>query len=233
MSVTLEGLRTKGSAIFQGPGSPQKPVHKPQGGKAPSQKSTDFLRVLLGEREGVPAAEAIRATLNEAREGGKLTQKLVSQSIKALLATPKAKGATGRIRPNRIAQKCSSCGRMVPEGEGSLSRDDASGRWIVTHVGDCPQPLPFPEGRYAIENSDGDLRFYHITDIEVAVMASDNEHPVDGRAAKAIIAKVALDPHGAAIRFGQEFGVCGVCGRGLTDPESRAQGIGPVCAKKF
>lgn len=33
--------------------------------------------------------------------------------------------------------------------------------------------------------------------------------------------------------FGQVYGVCSECGRLLTDEDSKAAGIGPVCAKKF
>lgn len=32
---------------------------------------------------------------------------------------------------------------------------------------------------------------------------------------------------------GQDTGVCQVCGRELTDPASKAKGIGPECEKKF
>ena len=46
----------------------------------------------------------------------------------------------------------------------------------------------------------------------------------------AMIAKIGQDPLGASALFGHEFKRCGVCGRGLTKDESRARGIGPVCA---
>ena len=34
-------------------------------------------------------------------------------------------------------------------------------------------------------------------------------------------------------QYGRETGNCACCGRELTDPESVARGIGPVCAEKF
>lgn len=37
----------------------------------------------------------------------------------------------------------------------------------------------------------------------------------------------------AAAKFGHLHGVCFVCCKALTDPESVKRGIGPVCAKKF
>ena len=44
--------------------------------------------------------------------------------------------------------------------------------------------------------------------------------------------EIARDPRAAAELYGRELGVCGVCGRTLTDEESRAAGIGPVCAER-
>lgn len=41
------------------------------------------------------------------------------------------------------------------------------------------------------------------------------------------------DPENAAIAYGKKFGVCSCCGRDLTDPDSVARGIGPVCANNF
>lgn len=41
------------------------------------------------------------------------------------------------------------------------------------------------------------------------------------------------DPENAAIAYGKRFGVCSACNRDLTDPESVARGIGPICADNF
>lgn len=49
---------------------------------------------------------------------------------------------------------------------------------------------------------------------------------------EAIVA-VAADPMNAAIAYGKRFGKCAVCARTLTDADSIAQGIGPVCATRF
>jgi hypothetical protein len=46
---------------------------------------------------------------------------------------------------------------------------------------------------------------------------------------KQIMTAIALDEDGAGRRFGREVGKCYVCGRLLTDDESRAKGIGPIC----
>lgn len=241
MNAMLEGLRVKGSNIYQGQGgepAPAKPAPKrpvARVAKPASQKSIDFLRVLLSEREGVPAAERIRNSLNESRQGNAITQMAVSSAIDRLLAIPRAKAPAKarKPRPNRIAQRCEHCGRMVPEGVGELIRDESAGRWIVTHIGECPTAYPFPEGRYAVPNAEGKLRFYHAAEEGLFVLSSDTEQQVEPKAAAAIIAKIALDPKGSAASYGQEYGTCGICGRGLTDPTSRERGIGPVCAEKF
>lgn len=44
-----------------------------------------------------------------------------------------------------------------------------------------------------------------------------------------LINRVLEDIPAAVIRYGKELGVCGVCGRTLTNDESREMGIGPVC----
>jgi hypothetical protein len=44
---------------------------------------------------------------------------------------------------------------------------------------------------------------------------------------------ISTEPREAAIRYGRLTGVCGCCGRELTDPESIAKGIGPICEAKW
>jgi hypothetical protein len=41
------------------------------------------------------------------------------------------------------------------------------------------------------------------------------------------------DPVGAAEAYGHLTGHCCICNRELTNPESVARGIGPICADKF
>jgi hypothetical protein len=96
-----------------------------------------------------------------------------------------------------------------------------------------------PEGRYAVDTDEGHLGFYrvHVSKsgyVTVAVMASDTERALlTWKVQLGVLRKIALDPKAAAIRYGQEVGVCGRCGRTLTDEKSRAAGVGPDCATKF
>lgn len=50
---------------------------------------------------------------------------------------------------------------------------------------------------------------------------------------RAAVAKLVQDPKECAIAYARRTGRCGVCGRELTNPDSIALGIGPVCASKF
>jgi hypothetical protein len=48
-----------------------------------------------------------------------------------------------------------------------------------------------------------------------------------------MLAEIASDPRGKAIEHGRMTGVCACCGRTLTDKQSVALGIGPICAEKW
>lgn len=99
------------------------------------------------------------------------------------------------------------------------------------------------EGRYAVKDpEDGILKFYAVDKPKegrwagftfLSVYASNERHPIKvHETKKRILDAIAVDPVEAAARYGQELGICGVCGRALTDLESRARGIGPICAAK-
>jgi Family of unknown function (DUF6011) len=116
-------------------------------------------------------------------------------------------------------------------------------------------PLPdLPEGHYAIEWGDrtgssvfdqkhiGGVKFYHIDRptsgkwdgyVFLSEQSGDNRIPIKRQHLKKLIMEeIALDPKAATLLFGHKLGICGVCNRSLTDADSRAAGIGPVCAKK-
>lgn len=94
-----------------------------------------------------------------------------------------------------------------------------------------------PDGRYAVRNNDGDYAFYRVWNGDRAVLVyqqiSDAETRVARTVAQGVLAKIAADPKEAAMAYGRELGVCGVCNRTLTNPESISAGIGPVCASRF
>jgi len=50
---------------------------------------------------------------------------------------------------------------------------------------------------------------------------------------KATIAAICADPLGQIVAHGQKTGNCACCGRELTDADSVARGIGPVCFERY
>ena len=50
---------------------------------------------------------------------------------------------------------------------------------------------------------------------------------------QAAILAAAADPEAAATAYGQAYGRCSCCGRTLTNAESIARAIGPICAERF
>lgn len=49
----------------------------------------------------------------------------------------------------------------------------------------------------------------------------------------ALLLAASANPLEQAVAYGRQTGTCACCGRELTDPESIAAGIGPVCASKW
>lgn len=241
------GMYSQGSLDDVQPEVPAPEAPKPEfrhgGAKAPgatlmSEANKTLLRTMISEREGKEGVDAVQARLNQAREGGYLTKVIFRECFEALKAIPQNGTGVKRgeaapvwfVKRNQYAGDCNQCERRVAAEAGFVAMGD-EGKWVVWHEV-CPSDFPFPEGRYAVDNEDGELRFYHLVNGEVFVMASDTEFPIHGNAAEAIVAKIAVDPEAASRRYGQEIGECGVCGRTLTNEDSRAAGIGPICAGK-
>jgi hypothetical protein len=105
---------------------------------------------------------------------------------------------------------------------------------------EVPSPEQLPAGRYAIENAEGELRFYHVwrgterpTFVKLYVEHGPDSSEVPFKSALSILARLAADPATAARRYGAEIGSCSVCSRRLTNRLSRLLSIGPVCGGRF
>jgi hypothetical protein len=98
-------------------------------------------------------------------------------------------------------------------------------------------------GRYCTINPATDKRHFYQVDAptegkwkgytflkELHIGGSDNgERSIRDREERTtILATIAADDEALA-RYGRETGTCGVCHRTLTDPDSVALGIGPIC----
>ncbi len=100
-----------------------------------------------------------------------------------------------------------------------------------------------PAGRYALKGIDGDWKFYKVDKPDegrwkgytfLKVLASEEEHRVKGIEAElTILLKIGADAAEASRAYGREIGACGICGRTLTNPDSIADGIGPICSSKM
>lgn len=186
-----------------------------------SEKQRKFVNDLLNERVFTPkegeTIESVRAAV------ATLTKKQATAWIQKLLTLPKSVQRADQTR-DVVAEN-------NPFRQGS-SYNVASNR-------NCPLP-DVPAGRYAVEHEDV-LKFYRVNKPTegkwagftfLSVQASDEEYPIKSFDAKrTILTSIAIDPRAASERYGRELGHCGVCGRTLTDEESRARGIGPICAE--
>lgn len=107
-------------------------------------------------------------------------------------------------------------------------------------------PLPYvPAGRYALHHGasgvDGGVwQFYRVdlpTDGQyagrtfVTRQAGDDFHRMRRSERDQVLRDIAdMGIRESMIAYGRQLGKCGACGRTLTDPDSIAAGIGPVCA---
>lgn len=96
-----------------------------------------------------------------------------------------------------------------------------------------------PEGRYAVEDGQT-LRFIHVQRptegkwagyLFMKEQASDEKFPIRNKGRRDMLLALIVEQgvHDCLARYGKELGHCGVCGRTLTDEQSRERGIGPVC----
>lgn len=111
----------------------------------------------------------------------------------------------------------------------------------IVNSGVGTREFDVPVGRYAVVIQ-GKTVFLKVTRpadgpfagrVFVNIQAGDELHRVAPAARDLFLTAIELaGPAQASKLYGREIGACGVCGRTLTDEESRAAGIGPVCAGK-
>lgn len=101
----------------------------------------------------------------------------------------------------------------------------------------APAASSVADGRYAVEEG-GTLRFFRVKNgrkagfVFLDIQASDDWHAIRNLTRiREVLAVIAVDPKAAMVRYGQEIGECGRCGRTLTS-EYRKLGLGPVCIDK-
>ena len=106
---------------------------------------------------------------------------------------------------------------------------------------------PVPRGSYAVPTtSDGavnETAFYKLWIAEFNAsnrgawvlyqQISDRFDRMPRYIANNVLKQIADRPQHYAALYGHAIGKCGICGRTLTNDESRSRGIGPICAQKW
>lgn len=104
-------------------------------------------------------------------------------------------------------------------------------------------PTTVPAGRYAL-TTDSETAFYKVdrptegrwdgwTFVNLIHAGGDRIRQVKGGERGKILALLSVNPTSYSAEYGKHTGTCGVCSRLLSDPESVARGIGPVCASRL
>jgi hypothetical protein len=205
------------------------------------------LRNALAKVPPTQVVDRVRAEANRARDAHQLSVPLLRQLLAELersfpvVLASKAPRPLPKPFPNKKAQACERCGKWIEARQGICERDDADTRWVVSHPEDpgCPVDMlnGVPEGRYAINwGLDGaeEIKFYQIKQGVLYAQASAELWAINtpDHVHKALEV-IKADPKAASILYGLKLGACGVCGRTLTNQESRELGIGPICIKKM
>lgn len=215
---------------------------RPIAGLDASEGQVRFITSLLAERNWV---EALPATF--ARRAGEISTAInvvngtapSGQSFQEELTAPFVGGKVNQVL-NFMEWK-----PLTKKGASALIE------WLGTLPRKAvPAPAPkvateVPAGRYAVATEEGALNltaFYRVDRPEegkwagytfVKRLSSDEEIRLGRDQAQSVLAKIAADVEGASKLYGQEIGACGVCGRTLTNDESREVGVGPDCRKKM
>jgi len=101
--------------------------------------------------------------------------------------------------------------------------------------------MEVPSGRYAVDNDQGELRFYNVwvsrdkmrLNVYVAHGPEDSNLKYQ-QTVMGVLRKIKdAGIREAAIRYGMEIGSCSNCGRRLTNRISRELGIGPICGGRM
>lgn len=213
-------------------------------------RTLDAIRT-YGERNGNAAEQELAAT--EAQEDlldsvpvehvADMRSPRQAELMDSLIAQIAELDTQAGAAAQAYTERMTTAGRWTPGREGNASA------WIsrmiakVTELRAAKPAQPatqveVADGRYAIEEN-GTLKFFRVKNgnragfVFLDIQASDDWHSIRNvTRIRAILALIAQDPHAAMVRYGHELGVCGRCGRTLTDEASRAAGIGPVCQDK-
>lgn len=193
-----------------------------------TDKQKDLIRDLVGEIEAEYRKTLDDDFVDEMIEGYRESYRV------QVLGAWDARGAASHYIEMLLANKANARSVAKTLAEAGHARTDEAPATETSEV---------PDGRYALGFGNGVVKFYKVNTPTagkwagytfVEAQASEETFPIRNAAKRReILSAIAEDVRGAAALYGTELGVCGRCGRTLTDDDSRARGIGPVCADKF
>lgn len=175
-----------------------------------TEPQQNFLRKLIVERDMTDYDPVKREWLKNPDNIPRLTKAQASTAIGELL---KLDAPSQPAQPTQATQ---------PSSESKVGK----GRYFIVDPTDNVEKFikvdkPEPPSRWAGRTF-------------VSVQASDDFYPIKNPTHReAILATIAEDPINSMNEYGIRLGVCGSCGRTLTQIDSRLRGLGPVCAERI
>jgi hypothetical protein len=135
-------------------------------------------------------------------------------------AAPEKKGRRPVLVGNGIAELFD---RTNPEGRSAF--------WIATENGDTLKITRANKGGFHVADGGpyGQSKYYGHIDLN-GMFTPRDETPEGTITA---LRTLSVDREAAFVAFGKRTGICGCCGAELTNAESIARGIGPICAGKY
>lgn len=181
-----------------------------------TQKQIDFINALQAERVWLELDFSEEAKLSTVAITARVSENPAAYTAGILVTNGRKKWRQGKF-----SAKAAS---VLIEGLQKCDRKPSDRTYPLVNV---------EAGRYALTVLEGAVNFYVVNKRgRVSVQASDELHRLRGEAASSVLEEISKDPKAASLLYGAKLGHCGVCGRTLTDEESRAAGIGPVCRAK-
>ncbi len=219
------------------------------------------LEELLQEKQGITDASIEKAAVRTAPRT--LAEVLDGSDEASKTAGERARAERERALAAGEIQSCPKCGTEIELRTAGPKSKNQGRRYFACQPcdwfiweGEKEQELFVIErllsGGYALESQEGGIAFYLIqcptkdkwagwtfVRLQVGPESSrlgsvDPDGRVRGASnVRSILERIITDPKEAMARYGRELGFCGMCGLALTNDESRALGVGPICAGKF
>jgi hypothetical protein len=184
-------------------------------------RDADDRPVPADSREASRMIDALKAQVARARRAGTATR-------------PERKATERQVEflADLLNERAHDLGEIDP---AALAFERASA--LITELLDAPRAKVaahgIREGRYAYTPDDGTTADHYRVrrDGKIVVWTAGGEWPYNG-ALNEGLQWIKANPREAAELFGRLTETCGRCGRDLSDDDSRARGLGPVCATK-